>query len=631
MALLTLDGAHVTYGKRHLLRGVSMQVGEQERIGIVGANGAGKSTLLRVLAGVERPDAGERTQRRDLSLGYLPQEPVLDPSLRVRDVVREGLAGRTDVLARLERVHEAMAAPDATPSRLDELLAEQARLESRLEARGGHDVEHRIEAIVHAIGLPDADARCGDLSGGGRRRAALARLLLSGPELLLLDEPTNHLDAEVIAWLEDFLRAARTALVVVTHDRYFLDRIVERIVELERGELFSYEGGYVDYLVAREERLAREQKEEATRRNLLRRETDWIRRGPPARTTKSKSRIQRYQDLVDAAPEAVGGELAFTIPCEQRLGERVLVLRGVRKAYAAPVLRGLDLELGRGERLGIVGPNGAGKTTLLRICMGQLAPDSGAVEIGPTVRFSFIDQARSGLDPDKTVIEEVGGANDYVVVGGRPLRVETFLERFLFPGAMLRTRIGDLSGGERSRVLLAKLLSIGGNVLVLDEPTNDLDLMTLRVLEEALCAFPGAALIVSHDRWFLDRVATRVLHLAPDGYRLHAGDVTSLLERIAEQQRAAPPPQPRREVAASPPPSEPARKLSWNEKRELDALPDRIDALEAELAALDAKLADPALYQGDAGAVAPLVQQRAGKAGELQALTARWEELAARE
>ena len=644
MALLTLTDVHQTYGEQHLLRGVSLVVGERERIGIVGQNGSGKSTLLRILAGTETPDAGDRTQRRELEVGFLEQEPDLPPECSVRDTVREGLAERTAVLAELDRVHGALAAPDVTPQRIETLLGEQARLDDRLERLGGHDVEHRIESLIDAVGLRDPDARCGELSGGERRRTALAQLLVRDPDVLLLDEPTNHLDAEVIAWLEGLLAQTRAALVLITHDRYFLDRVVERIVELERGVLHEYDGGYREYVVARAERLAREQKEEATRRNLLRRETDWIRRGPPARTTKSKSRIARYDALVAAAPEVAATELQFTIPCEHRLGERVLTIDGLGVAFdGRAVLRDVSLEIGRGERLGIVGPNGAGKTTFLRACMGLLEPDAdsvttnGNVAVGSTVRFSFIDQARTDLDPDATVVQCVGGSNDFVTVGGRAIRIESYLESFLFPTSMMRARVGDLSGGERNRILLAKLLAVGGNVLVLDEPTNDLDLTTLRVLEEALCAFAGAALIVSHDRWFLDRVATRTLHIGKDGtHRLHVGDVSDLLESLAEraadERKRERAPANRKAAPAKPSASKPHRqpkRLSSAQRRELDALPERIDAAETELAALDEKLADPSLYDSDRDAVRTLTEQRRTTETTLTELYARWEELEA--
>ncbi len=631
MALLNLEEIHITYGSRHLLDGVSMIVDEGDRIGMVGANGSGKSTLLRLLAAAETPDDGKRSQLRGLRIGYLEQEPVLDPKLSIRTAARLGMQDRDQVLAELNQLHHAMAQEGTSAEALERLLRQQAALEDRLDALGGHDIEHRVEALIHALGLPDPEALCGQLSGGERRRTALARLLLSSPGLLLLDEPTNHLDTEVIAWLEDHLLQSRAALVLVTHDRYFLDRIVNRIVEVDNGKLYQYQGNYVDFLSARTNRLARDQKSESTRQNLLRRETEWMRRGPPARTSKSKARIQSYHALRAAAPEAPQGELSFQIPCEKRLGDRVLVLTGVCKAYGdKSVLQGLDLEIGRGERLGIIGPNGAGKTSLLRICMQQLATDAGTVKVGPTVKFSYIDQARSDLDPDKSVVDEVAAGNPYIMVGGHGIKVESYLERFLFPSRLLHTRVGDLSGGERNRILIAKLLAVGGNVLILDEPTNDLDLMTLRVLEEALIAFPGSALIVSHDRWFLDRVATRVLHLHSDcSYRLHAGDVSGLLEILATEAKAASRAQSRQNSAAARSSTKVARerKLSSKEKRELESLPDRISQVETELAILDVELAQPNLYASDRSKTEELSERRRVTAGRLQELYQRWEKL----
>jgi len=623
MAIVTLEDIHKTYGERHLLRGVSLTVDEGDRIGLVGVNGSGKSTLLKIVAGLEPPDEGVRRARGEARLGYLEQEPRFPPKETLREAVRAGLPGRAEILEDLARVHRALAeAEDAAA-----LLREQAHLEDRLALAGGHAVEHKIEKTIHDLGLPDPDARCGDLSGGERRRVALARLLLGEPDLLLLDEPTNHLDALVIDWLEDQLLSSRTPLLMVTHDRYFLDRVVHRIVELERGALHPFEGGYAEFLAARAERLAAERGAEASRLNLLRRETAWMRRGPPARSTKAKARIRRYEALVDAAPERTAGELEFEIPPGPRLGSKVVRLVGVAKAYGErAVLRDLDLEIGAGERVGIVGPNGAGKTTLLDLCRGALAPDRGRVEIGPTVRFAAIEQSRTELAGGRSVVEEVGDGHSWVRVGERDVRVETFLERFLFPRPMLRTPVGELSGGERNRVLLAKLLLTGGNVLLLDEPTNDLDLMTLRVLEEALLAFAGTVLVVSHDRYFLDRVATRIVYLDGSGRaRLHPGDVSGLIDAMkAEREPATRKPKPARERPARP------RGLSWKEKRELEELPETIAAAEADLAALDAELADPALYAGPETRVRETTTRRKEKAAEVSRLYARWEELEAR-
>jgi ATP-binding cassette subfamily F protein uup len=636
MALLTLNGIHVTIGDRHLLQGVSLVVNEGERIGLLGPNGCGKSTLLRILAGELVPDAGDRTVRRDLRLGYLAQEPVLPPDATIHEVVVRGITGRVEVLAALAKLHEQLADPATPPERLDRLLAEQQRLDERLEQLGGHDVDHRTDAVLQALGMARPLARCGELSGGEKRRVALARLLLSGPELLLLDEPTNHLDAHVTDWLESYLLAMGTPLVMVTHDRYFLDRLVSRTVEFDAGVLHEYEGGYRDYLVQRAERLEREAKTESARLNTLRRETEWVKRGPPARTTKAKARIGRHAELVAKAPPPAASELEFAIPDGPRLGDFVLRLRGVGKAYGErTVLRPFDLDLGPGDRLGIVGKNGAGKTTLVKLMLGQLTPDRGTVAIGPTVKFATIDQQRSALSPQKSVLDEVAHGNDYVVVGGRAQRVETFLEQFLFPGAMKHALVGSLSGGERNRVLLARMLCEGGTVLVLDEPTNDLDLASLRALEDALLAFAGAVIVVSHDRWFLDRIATRVVHLDGDGQaRIHEGDLSLLLERLAAESAAAAAAEVAAAARAKPavvtaaPPK--PKKLSTRERAELDGLPARIEASERELAAVDEELLDPAVYTA-AGRERfdRLTKRRQELAPAVQALYARWEQLEA--
>jgi ATP-binding cassette subfamily F protein uup len=512
-------------------------------------------------------------------------------------------------------------------------LARQGELEQELERHGGHDVEHALESTLHALGLTDFEARCGTLSGGEKRRVALARLLLGGPELLLLDEPTNHLDAFVIDWLEDWFLETRTPLLLVTHDRYFLDRVCDRIVELDRGELFSFSGGYSEYLEARAERLAAEAKAESTRLNLLRRETAWMRRGPPARTTKAKARIRRYGELVEGAPIARAEDLELALPAGPRLGARVVQLRGVTKRFGSrTVVPKLELELQPGQRLGIVGPNGAGKTTLLRLILGELEPDAGEREIGATVRFARMDQLKGELELERRVSEAVAGKGETVTVDGRTQRIESFLERFGLGMAQQRSLVRDLSGGEKSRLQLAKLFSQGGNVLVLDEPTNDLDLGTLRALEEALLFFEGAALIVSHDRWFLDRVATQVLYLDGEGgARLHHGDMSALLSALAAEKAArraddlaARPAAPSPQKSAP----KPKRITPWQQK-ELAEIEARIPGVEAEIAGLDARLADRALYTGKRPEVLAVQARRAELAEELRGLFARWEELEA--
>jgi len=560
MALVTLKGI----AKPPLLENVDLVVNEGERIGIVGRNGAGKSTLLRILAGTEEPDGGERTEQRGLRIGYLAQ--------RTRE--------------------------DAPPS------------------------DHRFEALATQLGV-DPGQDPATLSGGEARRLALAHVLATKPDLLLLDEPTNHLDAFVTQWLETRLLSMRATMVVVTHDRYLLDRVTTRIAELDRGALFVSPGGYGAYVEARARRLGAERKAEASRRNVLRREAEWMRRGPQGRGTKAKARIRRYGELEDAAARPAPDDLELQIPPGPHLGRKVIRLEKVAKSFGGRTLfRDVDLVVGRGERIGIVGPNGAGKTTLLKICLGLVEPDRGSVEVGPTVKPAYVDQKRSDLDPKESVLRSVAGENAWVRVGERDIRIEAFLDRFLFPRALHATPVGELSGGEQNRVLLAKLLTQGGNVLALDEPTNDLDLQTLRALEEALLAFPGTVLLVSHDRFFLDRVATRIVHLDGEGRaRLWPGDLSSLLEEPARKQRKAKR-APRRPKRSTP-------RLSYHEQRELDGLPDRITELEEEVGRLDAELGDPALYGNEAHAKA-VIARREQASGELAHLFARWEELAAR-
>jgi ABC transport system ATP-binding/permease protein len=632
MALLTLDDVHKSYDEKRLLRGVSLVVDEDSRIGIVGVNGTGKSTLVRILLGVEAPDSGRRTVRAGLRIGHLLQEVELHAG-RVRDAVRGGLAGRAETIARIDEVHHELAEPLLAPDRTAALLAELARLEAQRDRLGGHDVEHRVEELIAHVGLPDPDAPATSLSGGERRRVALARLLLAEPDVLLLDEPTNHLDAEVIDWLEDRLIATRIPVVMVTHDRYFLDRVVDRVVELDRGELFGYDGGYAGYLRGKAARERSDERAETARQGLLRRETEWMRRGPPARTTKANARIERYHHLLDDAPEPSDRELVFRIPPGPRLGTIVMRLRGVTlRVGDRTLVEGLDLDVGRGTRLGIVGPNGAGKTTLLRTLLGLRAPDVGTAEIGETVRISSVDQHREALDVEKTVVQEIAGSVEYVRVGGDLRRIEGFLESFLFPGERKHVQIRRLSGGEKNRVLLAKLLLQGGNVLVLDEPTNDLDLPTLRALEEALVAFDGTVIVVSHDRWFLDRVATEIVHLdGKGGFLKWGGGMSTLLERLAEKRDAA-------EAPATPVRREPSRpveaprrpkKLGTRQQSELDALPAQIEDAEKRLSVLDERIADPALYRGPAADRDRVVAERATLAADIARLYARWEELEA--
>ncbi len=641
MALLSLIGAHKSFdADRPLLRGVDLTVRSGDRIGLIGTNGCGKSTLMRVLLGSELLEEGERVQARGLKIGYLEQAPVFEGHLTIRSAVRSGIEGRETLLIELEELHDALSAPGLRDEELQRKLSRQEILQGRLDELGGHDIEHLVEGTISGVGLTDPEALCKNLSGGELRRVALARLLLASPDLFLLDEPTNHLDTFVIAWLEERLRLIKAPLVLVTHDRYLLDRTVDRIVEIDQGRLHFYEGGYAKYVEQRSARLANEAQAERSRLLLLRRETEWMSRGPKARSTKAKARIQRYEELVNAEPEERTADLQMQFVPGPRLGNKVIELRGVSHSYGdAQIVPPLDLEITPGMRLGIVGPNGAGKTTLLKIIEGHLQPTTGKRIVGETVALAAVDQHRSSLDGTKTVVEEIAGDGGFVSVGSQRISVASFLEQFLFPGALKHLLIEKLSGGERGRVIMAKLLLAGGNVLLLDEPTNDLDLATLRALEEALAVFAGTVIVVSHDRWFLDRVATHILHLDGEGEaRLHHGDVSELLEQAAAQrsererakQQGAAAEAAERAQAAKSQKQGPARLSNW-ERAELDKLTGSIAALEAQLGELDSQLSAPDLYRNGNEKALQLTAEHERATQELDGALERWAELAERE
>jgi ATP-binding cassette subfamily F protein uup len=625
MPLITLQGVSKAYDdNRPLLTKVDLTVTSQDRIGLIGSNGAGKSTLLKMMAGIDALDSGTRVLRNGLRIGYLEQEPFFDNDLTIEDAVREGLSEHNAVQTRLFATYEKLADGADVSDRIEDL-------EHQLERLGGHDVEHKIAASIHGVGLKDASLTCGNLSGGEARRVALAKLLVSAPDLMLLDEPTNHLDAFVIAWLEKQLTQMKVPLVLVTHDRFLLDRVVNKIVEVDRGSIYSYPGNYNEYLRLRIERIASQEKSENTRLALLKRETAWMRAGVLGRGTKANARIKRFDALASSKSLESDVKLEMEIPRGPRLGSKVIEIENLRFAYPEKkILNGLDFKIENGMRLGIVGPNGVGKTTLIKLLLGQLEPDGGSVTIGETVKFGTLEQKREDLDDEATVMEEIAGTGKYVVVGESKVHIAGFLNSFLFPGAKKLVKVGSLSGGERGRVLLAKLLLQDCNVLVLDEPTNDLDLNTLRALEEALCAFYGCVLLVSHDRWFLDRVATHVLYLDDRGGAfLHTGDVSSLLERwspdagIVEQVAEKMP------VMANPEGKKSTlkRKLNNKERLEFDGLLDEVTTIEKEMATLDSKLSDPEIYATGDKQLAVLQKRRAELEALIVAKTERWEEL----
>src|SRR4051812_18872151 len=501
---------------REVLRGINISMFPGAKIGVLGANGSGKSSLLRIMAGEDDGYTGEARLTPGFTVGHLPQEPVLDPSTDVIGNVAGGMAEAKALLDRFNAVCEAMADPDAD---FDKLLAEQADLQDKIDAINAWDLERTLDIAMDALRLPPADAEVATLSGGERRRVALCRLLLQKPDLLLLDEPTNHLDAESVAWLERTLQEYPGTVVAVTHDRYFLDNVAGWILELDRGFGIPWEGNYTSWLEQKEARLAGEEKADERRRRTLQRELEWIRMSPRARQAKGKARYTAYESLVAEAEAADQRQdkVEITIPPGPRLGDVVVEAKALVKGFGDRLLfDGLDFSLPPGGIVGVIGPNGAGKTTLFRMIVGDEKPDEGELRIGPTVELAYVDQSRETLSADATVYEEVAGGQDRLIVGNRELHGRAYTASFGFKGSDQQKRVGDLSGGERNRVHLAKVLRSGGNVLLLDEPTNDLDVDTLRALEDGLLGFPGCAVVISHDRWFLDRIATHVLAFEGD-------------------------------------------------------------------------------------------------------------------
>ena len=481
------------------------------KIGVLGLNGAGKSTLLRVMAGEDRHFSGEAVPAAGISIGFLPQEPRLDPAKNVRGNVEEGVAEIRALLTRFDEVSTALG-EDISPEQMDKLLDEQARLQDRIDAANAWDLDSRLEHAMDALRLPPPDADVATLSGGERRRVALCRLLLRAPDLLLLDEPTNHLDAESVAWLERFLKDYPGTVVAVTHDRYFLDNVAGWILELDRGEGIPWQGNYSSWLEQKQKRLEIEQKQETRRQRTLQRELEWIRMSPRARQAKGKARLNAYEQLLGEDTPQKLESLEIYIPPGPRLGDLVVEARALRKGYGDLLLMDdVTFTLPRGGIVGVIGPNGAGKTTLVRMITGQEEPDGGTLTIGESVQIGYVDQNRDALDPAKTVWDEISGGQDEIELGKRKVPSRGYVSWFNFKGRDQQRLVGQLSGGERNRVHLAKLLKRGSNLLLLDEPTNDLDVDTLRALEEALLDFAGCVVVISHDRWFLDRIATHIM------------------------------------------------------------------------------------------------------------------------
>ncbi|WP_288902679.1 energy-dependent translational throttle protein EttA [uncultured Sneathiella sp.] len=517
--IYVMSGLSKTYpGGKQVLKDIRLSFFPGAKIGVLGLNGSGKSTLLKIMAGIETEFTGEAWAADGVKVGYLAQEPELDPAKDVLGNVMDGVHEKKALLDKFNEI-SARFAEDLTDDEMNDLIAEQGELQEQIDAQNLWDLDREVEIAMDALRCPPGDADVTKLSGGERRRVALCRLLLSQPDMLLLDEPTNHLDAESVAWLERFLHDYSGTVVAVTHDRYFLDNVAGWILELDRGHGIPWEGNYSSWLEQKEKRLAQEGKAEDARRKTLDRELEWIRQGPKGRQTKSKARISAYEDLLAEQNSKQADAMQIYIPAGQRLGDLVVEAENVSKAFGDKLLiDGLDFKLPAGAIVGVIGPNGAGKTTLFKLLTGQEKPDTGSFKVGPTVQLGYVDQDRDTLDPNKNVWEEISEGNEIIYLGKKEINSRAYVSGFNFKGSDQQKKVGQLSGGERNRVNLAKMLKAGSNFLLLDEPTNDLDVDTLRALEEALLQFAGCAVVISHDRWFLDRIATHILAYEGDSH-----------------------------------------------------------------------------------------------------------------
>jgi ATP-binding cassette subfamily F protein uup len=643
MSLLSVSDLHKGYGSRVLFEGVSMGLEAGESVGLIGVNGSGKTTLLRIIAGEETPDGGSVALQTGATVGYLSQEPSFDPALTILEVVE---SGHPELQALLTRYHDVSrsiseaAAGGASEEEMDRLLRLQSSLSGQLDGSGGWDWEHRAQAMLTRVGVPEWDRPTSDLSGGERRRISLARALLAQPDLLLLDEPTNHLDADTVLWLEETLVDYPGSIILITHDRYFLDRVVDRTYEVSVDQLIPFDGGYTEYLEEKAARTERQGVEAEKRLKLIQKELDWARRAPPARTGKQRARLKRIREIKSSQEKYRSGlsrDLAPPPRKAPRLGRSILELAGVAKGYGGRSLfHDLDLSLRSGERIGVIGPNGVGKTTLLRVLMGLEEPDAGSVHLGANTRVAYFDQRRADLDPDRTIYSAAADT-DWVEVGGRRIHLRSYLERFLFPVARQSQKISTLSGGERSRLILARMLLEPANLLVLDEPTNDLDLLTLQVLEDILLEFSGCVILVTHDRYLLDKVATSMLAFDGEGgtvrieggydrYRAWKESRQAEIEaREAERKERERTQRKAREAAESlAHAADRPRKLTWKEARELEALEERIGELEEERSSLESTLADPSFYSGPPDRIRTVRDRFTALEEEMEKALTRW-------
>jgi ATP-binding cassette subfamily F protein uup len=615
--ILAANDLIVRYNERTILNGATLGIDEDDRIGLVGRNGSGKTTFLKILAGLQMPDSGEITARRDLVVSYLSQDFTLDPSQDVRGNVRQGAHHVLKLIAEFES--------------LPAESGKHEELERRIQSLEGWTLDQRVETAMAHLNCPPGDRRIDSLSGGEQRRVALARAIVSQPELLILDEPTNHLDPESIEWVAGFLENFHGAFLVVTHDRYFLDRVVNRIVELCDGKFFAHAGNYTDYLLDRAERQAADATIEHKRQMFLKKELAWVRQGPRAQRSKQKNRFERYYETAAQEGAPIDEEMELVIPPPPPLGNRVVELMNLGVDLGGRVLfSGFNFAFENGRRVGICGRNGLGKTTLLKLVIGQLAPTEGAVKVGQLTKFNYVDQARLQLNGERTVLDEAADGTEFVQWGESKISLRSYLKRFLFADERITTQVKYLSGGERSRLLLARILKCGGNFLILDEPTNDLDLPTLRVLEEALVAFPGVVCVVSHDRYFLNRVCTDILAFEGDGAIHHSvGDYDYYLEKKWKAAGAAqkkPTPIPQRPVVPAPKPPR-SGKMSFKEMRELEGMEAQILALEKEIARIEGLFASPDFHRAHATQTKELLADLAAAKEKLPRLYSRWEEL----
>ncbi len=614
----------MSFGDREVLQGATLALEAGERVGLVGRNGSGKTTLVRILTGDQEFDEGEVVRRSDLRVGYLSQDPRFETGLTAIEAVLAGLQGWSAAMARHTEVSAQL---EAATDDLGALLEAQAAAAAEVEKLGGWELRHEAASVLSNLGVHQHEAGVDSMSGGERRRVALARVLVARPELAILDEPTNHLDISAIEWLERWLCERYSgALLMVTHDRYLLDRVVSRTLEVEQGEVYSYDGGWGLYLQAKAERTAHAERVESNRQRFVKRELEWLRRTPQARTTKQKARIQRAETAL--SEDGPARERIATIELDHvRSGRTILEAEDLAVDVAGRrLVEGLTLRLSEGERIGIVGPNGCGKTSLLRVLTGQAEPSAGAITRGKNTKVAYLDQQRSGLDDTETIYDSVAEDRSRIMLGGQEMDVRSYLERFLFSSHEQRKQVGVLSGGERARVALARTLRDQANVVVLDEPTNDLDVTTLSSLEEALGSYPGTLLVVTHDRWFLDRVATSVLAFEDGRVTQYQGGYSDYLERHAAQKKS------RTEKASkraddAPPTPKLKKALTYAEEKELGGLLERVDEAETAVAALEAQVGDPAFYERSGEERKDFFEQLEAAKATAEALAMRWAEL----